>query len=179
MVTIFSGYLSSKVLPGEKPDLFIELPPMRLPSLKNIVIKTLSRIEWYLKEAVPLFLLGAVVLFSLDKLMILSWIQNASSPVVVKVLGLPAKTTEAFLMGFLRRDYGAAGIFDMARQGLLDENQLIVGLVTMTLFVPCVANLFMMIKERGLKTALFMMGLIIPFAVLVGGVLRFLLTVFT
>ncbi len=179
MVTIFSGYLSSKVLPGAKPDLFIELPPMRLPSLKNIVIKTLSRIEWYLKEAVPLFLLGAVVLFSLDKLMILSWIQNASSPVVVKVLGLPAKTTEAFLMGFLRRDYGAAGIFDMARQGLLDENQLIVGLVTMTLFVPCVANLFMMIKERGLKTALLMMGLIIPFAVLVGGVLRFLLTVFT
>jgi len=179
VVMIFSGYLSSKVLPGEKPDLFIELPPMRMPSLKNIVIKTLSRIEWYLKEAVPLFLLGAVVLFFLDKFMILNWIQNAASPVVIKVLGLPAKTTEAFLMGFLRRDYGAAGIFDMARQGFLDENQLIVGLVTMTLFVPCVANLFMMIKERGLKTALVMMALIIPFAVLVGGALRFLLTVVT
>jgi ferrous iron transport protein B len=176
MVMIFSGYLSSKVLPGEKPDLFIELPPMRIPSLKNIVMKTLSRIEWYLKEAVPLFLLGAIALFSLDKLMILSWIQTAASPVVVKVLGLPAKTTEAFLMGFLRRDYGAAGIFDMARHGLLDENQVIVGLVTMTLFMPCVANLFMIIKERGLKTALVMMALITPFAVLVGGVLRFLLT---
>jgi ferrous iron transport protein B len=179
MVLIFSGYLSSKVLPGEKPDLFIELPPMRMPSLKNIVLKTLSRIEWYLKEAVPLFLLGAVVLFFLDKFVILSWIQNASSPVVVKVLGLPAKTTEAFLMGFLRRDYGAAGIFDMARQGFLNENQMIVGLVTMTLFVPCVANLFMMIKERGLKTALFMIVLIIPFAVLVGGVLRFVLSAVT
>ena len=82
-------------------------------------------------------------------------------------------------MGFLRRDYGAAGVFDMARQGLLDENQVIVGLVTMTLFVPCIANLFMMIKERGLKTALAMTALIIPFAVLVGGVLRFLLTVVT
>jgi ferrous iron transport protein B len=179
MVMIFSGYLSSKVLPGEKPDLFIELPPMRMPSLKNIVMKTLSRIEWYLKEAVPLFLLGSIALFSLDKLMILSWIQTVASPVVVKVLGLPAKTTEAFLMGFLRRDYGAAGIFDMARHGLLDENQVIVGLVTMTLFVPCVANLFMIIKERGLKTALVMMALITPFAVLVGGVLRFLLTVVT
>jgi ferrous iron transport protein B len=179
MVTIFSGYLSSKVLPGEKPDLFIELPPMRMPSIKNIVMKTLSRIEWYLKEAFPLFLLGTFVLFSLDKLMILSWIQTVASPVVVKVLGLPATTTEAFLMGFLRRDYGAAGIFDMARQGLLDENQVIVGLVTMTLFVPCVANLFMMIKERGLKTALVMIALIIPFAVLVGGALRFLLSVFT
>lgn len=179
VVMFFAGYLSSKVLPGEKPDLFIELPPLRIPSLKNIVLKTLSRIEWYLKEAVPLFLLGAIVLFSLDKLMLLSWIQNAASPAVVKVLGLPAETTEAFLMGFLRRDYGAAGIFDMARQGLLDENQVIVGLVTMTLFVPCIANLFMMIKERGLKTAIAMTALIIPFAVLVGGVLRFLLTVVT
>ena len=180
IVMLFSGYLASKVLPGEKPDLFLELPPMRIPSLKNIVMKTLSRIEWYLKEAVPLFLLGALVLFSLDKLMLLSWIQTvASPPVVVRVLGLPAKTTEAFLMGFLRRDYGAAGIYDMARQGLLDENQVIVCLVTMTLFMPCVANLFMIIKERGLKTALVMTALIIPFAVLVGGALRFLLTVFT
>lgn len=179
MVMFFSGYLSSKVLPGEKPDLFIELPPMRVPSLGNVAMKTLSRIEWYLKEAVPLFLLGTVTLFMLDRLLILRWIQAAASPIVVKFLGLPAKTTEAFLMGFLRRDYGAAGIFDMARQGLMDENQVIVGLVTMTLFVPCIANFFMMIKERGLRTALFMVMLIVPFAVLVGGALHFILTVVT
>jgi ferrous iron transport protein B len=179
VVMLFSGYLASKVVPGEKPDLFIELPPMRVPSLRNIVMKTLSRIEWYLKEAVPLFLLGAATLFMLDRLLILRWIQAAASPIVVKFLGLPARTTEAFLMGFLRRDYGAAGIFDMAQQGLMDENQVIVGLVTMTLFVPCIANLFMMIKERGLRTALFMVMLIVPFAVLVGGALHFLLTVVT
>jgi len=179
VVMFFSGYLASKVVPGEKPDLFIELPPMRVPSLGNIVMKTLSRIEWYLKEAVPLFLLGALTLFMLDRLLILSWIQSAAYPVIVKFLGLPAKTTEAFLMGFLRRDYGAAGIFDMARQGLMDEKQVIVGLVTMTLFVPCIANLFMMIKERGFRTALLMVMLIVPFAVLVGGALRFLLSVLT
>jgi ferrous iron transport protein B len=179
VVMFFSGYLASKVVPGEKPDLFIELPPMRVPSLGNVAMKTLSRIEWYLKEAVPLFLLGTVTLFILDRLLILRWIQAAASPIVVKFLGLPAKTTEAFLMGFLRRDYGAAGIFDMARQGLMDENQVIVGLVTMTLFVPCIANLFMMIKERGFRTALLMVLLIVPFAVLVGGALRFILSVVT
>ena len=78
-------------------------------------------------------------------------------------------------MGFLRRDYGAAGMFALARQGLLNENQVIVSLVTLTLFVPCLANFFMMVKERGMKTALFMMILIIPFALLVGGALNFLL----
>ena len=175
LVLILSGYLASKVLPGERPDFFIELPPLRVPALSNIVIKTLSRIEWYLKEAVPLFALGTLILFILDKMDVLDWLESAASPVVVHFLGLPAKTTEAFIMGFLRRDYGAAGMFALARQGLLNENQIIVGLVTLTLFVPCLANFFMIIKERGMKTALFMTALIIPFALLIGGALNFML----
>jgi ferrous iron transport protein B len=78
-------------------------------------------------------------------------------------------------MGFLRRDYAAAGMFDLARQGMMTENQVIVSLVTLTLFVPCLAAFFMMVKERGLKTAAFMMALIIPFALLVGGLLNVIL----
>lgn len=175
MVLVFAGYLASKIVPGEKPDFFIELPPLRVPTLGNIIMKTLSRIEWYLKEAVPLFILGTLILFLLDKMNILSWLESAVSPVVVQFLGLPAKTTGAFLMGFLRRDYGAAGLFDLSRQGLLNENQMIVSLVTLTLFVPCLAAFFMMIKERGIKIALLMMVLIIPFALLVGGALNLIL----
>jgi ferrous iron transport protein B len=175
LVLIFTGYLASKVVPGEKPDFFIELPPLRVPALGNIVMKTLSRIEWYLKEAVPLFLLGTLILFSLDKLKLLGRLEELASPVVVNLLGLPAKTAESFIMGFLRRDYGAAGMFTMAKQGLLNENQVIVSLVTLTLFVPCLANFFMITKERGVKTALLMMAFIFPFALLVGGLLNFLL----
>lgn len=78
-------------------------------------------------------------------------------------------------MGFLRRDYGAAGLFDLARHGLLNENQIIISLVSLTLFVPCLANFFMIIKERGAKTAVLMMALIIPFALLVGGILNLIL----
>jgi ferrous iron transport protein B len=106
---------------------------------------------------------------------ILVRLESAASPVVVHFLGLPAKATEALLMGFLRRDYGAAGMFALAKQGLMDENQVIVGLVTLTLFVPCLANFFMIVKERGLKTALLMMALITPFALFVGGALNFIL----
>ena len=134
-----------------------------------------SRIEWYLKEAVPLFILGTLVLFALDRMKVLGWLESAFSPVVVSFLGLPRETTQAFIMGFLRRDYGAAGMFTMARQGLLNENQVIVGLVTLTLFVPCLANFFMIAKERGWKTATLMMVLITPFALLVGGVLHLIL----
>jgi ferrous iron transport protein B len=106
---------------------------------------------------------------------VLNHLIDAASPLFVKFLGLPAKTAEAFIMGFLRRDYGAAGLFAMARQGLLNENQVIVGLVTLTLFVPCIANFFMIVKERGIKTASLMMALIIPFALLIGGALNYIL----
>lgn len=177
LVLIFSGYLASKLIPGERPDFFIELPPLRVPGLTNIVMKTFSRIEWYLKEAVPLFVLGTLILFFLDKIQMIGRLESAASPVIVKLLGLPAKTTAAFVMGFLRRDYGAAGLFDLARQGLLNENQVIISLVTLTLFVPCLASFFMMVKERGLKTAVLMMVLIIPFALLVGGILNQILYV--
>jgi len=175
LILILSGYIASKILPGEKPDFFMELPPIRLPAMRNIIIKTLGRIEWYLKEAVPLFVLGTLILFLFDKVNILGWIETTASPIVVNLLGLPKKATAAFIIGFLRRDYGAAGMFDLARQGLLNENQVIVSLVTLTLFVPCLANLFMIIKERGIKAAVLMMVLIIPFALLVGGMLNFIL----
>ncbi len=83
VVLVLSGYLASKVVPGEKPDFFIELPPLRVPTMRNIVMKTLSRIEWYLKEAVPLFVLGTLILFIFDKMNILGWLESAASPVVV------------------------------------------------------------------------------------------------
>ncbi len=178
IVLMLTGYLAARFVPGEKPDFFIELPPLRVPSLINIIMKTLSRIEWYLKEAVPLFVLGTFILFILDRMNLLVWIESIASPVVVGFLGLPSKATEALIMGFLRRDYGAAGLFDMARQGLMNEIQVIVSLATLTLFVPCLANFFMIIKERGIKTAILMMSLIIPFAILVGGILNIVLKLF-
>jgi len=120
LVLLLAGTLAAKIVPGEKADFFLELPPIRVPRMGNILIKTVNRIEWYLKEAVPLFLLGTSILFILDKTHSLEWLEKIASPVIVTLLGLPEKATGIFLMGFLRRDYGAAGIFDLARQGLLD-----------------------------------------------------------
>jgi ferrous iron transport protein B len=145
-VLLLAGTITSKVVPGGRADFFLEIPPIRMPRLGNILMKTLSRIEWYLKEAVPLFILGTLILFVLDKTHALTWIESAASPLVVKFLGLPEQATAAFIMGFLRRDYGAAGLFDLSKQGLMNEDQVIVSIVTLTLFVPCLASFFMIIK---------------------------------
>jgi len=174
-VLLVAGTVAARVVPGEKADFFLELPPIRVPRMGNILMKTVNRIEWYLKEAVPLFLLGTSILFLLDKTHSLEWLEAVASPVIVTLLGLPEKATGIFLMGFLRRDYGAAGVFDLARQGLLNENQITVSIITLTLFVPCLASFFMIIKERGLKTALWMFSLITTFALVVGGTMNFVL----
>jgi len=176
VLTLFLvGYLASRVLPGEQSDFILEIPPMRMPQMRNILLKTIVRVEWYLKEAVPLFVLGTLALFVLDKTHALAFLERAASPVIVNLLDLPVESTQAFIIGFLRRDYGAAGLLALQKKGMLDPLQVVVSLVTMTLFVPCVANFFMMIKERGLKATLWMSAFIFPFAILVGTVVNFVL----
>ncbi|GMT48321.1 MAG: ferrous iron transport protein B [bacterium] len=174
-VLFVSGFLASKVVPGEKTEFFLEIPPIRMPGLSNVLLKTVGRIEWYLKEAVPLFILGTLVLFFLDKFTLLGIIERGASPVVQGFLGLPGKTTGFFLLGFLRRDYGAAGLFSMATAGELTPIQSLVSLVTITLFVPCLANFFMIIKERGMKVAVAVTAIVFVLAFLVGGMLNFAL----
>jgi ferrous iron transport protein B len=167
------GYLASKVIPGESSDFILEIPPIRWPQVGNLAIKTMARIEWYLGEAVPLFLVGTLVLFTADRMGWLLRVQAAAEPVIVRLLDLPPKTTEAFLIGFLRRDYGAAGLYRMAKEGMLSHLQVVVSLVTMTLFIPCLANLLVIVKEHGGKVAIAMSLFIFPFAVLVGAAVNF------
>ena len=169
------GRLASRVLPGRGADFVLELPPLRLPRPANLLVKTLARIEWYLREAVPLFVLGTALLFAADRLRLLGVVERVARPVLTGLLGLPSETAPAFVVGFLRRDFGAAGLFDMARGGRIDPIQSVVAMVTITLFIPCIANFFMIVKERGTKTALAIAAFVFPFAVAVGAVLNVLL----
>jgi ferrous iron transport protein B len=169
------GFLAARLLPGARSDLILELPPIRRPQLANVALKTLGRLEWYLKEAVPIFVLGTLVLFVLDAAGLLARLIDVSAPLVVGVLGLPARATEAFLVGFFRRDYGSAGIYALWHAGQLAPAQTVVALVTLTLFVPCVANIFVIVKERGWRTALAMTAFIFPLAFATGGAVRLVL----
>ena len=54
---------------------------------------------------------------------------------------------------------------------MLSPIQVVVAMVTITLFIPCIASVMMIAKERNWITALGMVVLIIPLAFLVGGLL--------
>ena len=106
-------------------------------------------------------------MYALDKTGALPFIIRAGEPLVSGWLGLPPEASAAFVMGFLRRDFGATGLFAMAHT--LSPIQAVVGMITITLFIPCFASLMMMVKEQGTKVALTMVAVIIPFAFFIGG----------
>lgn len=172
------GYLSAKVIRGAASDFVLELPPMRVPSIRNIALKTGARMEWYLKEIIPVFVVGTAILFVLDESGLLAILERELAPVVVGWLGLPEAATGVLLIGFLRRDYGAAGLFALSLSGALTPAQVLVSLVVITLFVPCIASLLMIVREYGVRTAAVVVTFVFSFALLVGGALNLVLEVF-
>ena len=152
LLFILVGLLAAKVMPGESPMFYMELPPMRLPQFGNVLTKTYTRMQWYFMEILPLFILASVLLWlgkitgTFEKMII------AMTPVMASI-GLPKETAVAFIFGFFRRDYGAAGLYELQSKGLMDARQLTVAAVTLTLFIPCIAQFLVMKNERGWKTA--------------------------
>jgi ferrous iron transport protein B len=181
-VLFLVGWLAARVIPGRGSDFVLELPPLRVPQAGNVAVKTLARVEWYLREALPLFVLGTLVLWVLARVQGIALLERVAAPVVVGVLDLPPSAATAFILGFLRRDYAAAGLFQhfephmQAGTMTRDMNiQVTVALVTITLFIPCIANFFMILKERGWRTGLAIFSFILPFSVGVGALVNALM----
>ncbi|HSK81180.1 MAG TPA: ferrous iron transporter B [Thermoanaerobaculia bacterium] len=173
-IVLLVGSLTARAFPGDAGDFILEIPPMRRPQLANVWRKTLGRLDWYLREVIPLFLVGTGALFLLDRVGALPAIARAGEPLVQGWLGLPKEMANAFLVGFLRRDFGAVYILDAATgpNPLLSPLQIFVSMVTITLFMPCIANFLMIGKEHGMKVAWAMAAFIFPFAFFVGGVVH-------
>jgi len=157
MVMVATGTILNNVLKGRATDLIIDLPPLRLPLLYNTLHKTLFRVVNFLVEAVPLFAISSVFISILDMAGFLKWLQKAISPIVVNLLHLPEQFSDVFVMGLIRRDFASIGLLNMAgldgSTKMLTDMQILVASVVITLFVPCIAALIMIYKERGIKEA--------------------------
>ncbi len=173
-IFLFIGFLTARLMPGDRPNFYMEVPPLRMPRPGAVLMKTYTRMQWYFVEILPLFILASVLIWlgNITKTfdIVVSWLSQ-----VMGWIGLPQEAGVAFLFGFFRRDYGAAGLYDLQQAGALTGNQLAVAVITLTLFVPCIAQFLMMKKERGLKMACAMALFIFPFAFFVGGLVNALL----
>ncbi|GAB6158863.1 ferrous iron transport protein B [Desulfotomaculum varum] len=165
-VLVVVGTVMNSLLSGRSSDLLIDLPPLRLPRIDNVLTKTAIKSYQFLKEAFPLFALGALLISIFQVTGILTLLQNALAPLTVGWLGLPKEAATAFIMGVVRRDFGAAGLADMT----LTPIQTVVALITITLFVPCIASILVIFKERTKQEAALMWLSTWVIAFLIGGV---------
>ena len=146
-VLIAIGTILNKFLKGESAPLLLDLPPMRIPRLENVIRKTIYRTYNFMKEASGWFFVGALAVGIAQITGFLVYLEQLLVPITTHWLQLPADASIAFIMGVVRRDFGAAGLYHMS----LSPMQITVALITITLFVPCIASLMVMMKERGLK----------------------------
>ncbi|WP_094605655.1 Fe(2+) transporter FeoB [Sporomusa silvacetica DSM 10669] len=165
MLLVFAsvGWLSAQFIPGSRSAFYMEIPPLRLPLAGNVLKKAYARMAWYFMEILPVFIITSILLWAGDCSGILARMIRYVEPFMV-FIGLPPAAAQAFLLGFFRRDYGAAGLYDLAVAGKLTDAQLLTAAVALTLFVPCVAQLAVMVKERGLVISLAMVVVIIMIA---------------
>jgi ferrous iron transport protein B len=150
LVFVLTGLVLNKLVPGECGHFVSDIPPIRLPILKNLMQKTMQRTKVFMNEAIPAFFIAALVVGVLQVTGILKYIINWAEPILADVLLLPKEVTLSFILGMIRRDFGAFGLMEIP----LNASQLVTVCVVLTLFVPCIATVAVMIKEKNLKIAM-------------------------
>ncbi|MGC9308783.1 MAG: FeoB small GTPase domain-containing protein [Thermoplasmatota archaeon] len=168
---VVAGLLLTRVVAGESPEIFMEIPPYRRPSLSAITTKTWMRIRGFLAEAIPFLFLGVFLINILYSAGVLQWLGDVFSPFTHGWLGLPSDASTALLIGFLRKDL-AIGMLLSLDMGAL---QLVIAAVVLTIYFPCVATFAVMLRELGLRDLFKAAAIMLVTATLVGGLLRIVL----
>jgi len=171
IVWIVLGRVLDMVLKGQSPELIMEVPPYRLPSLQTISKKLLMRMVAFLKEALPIVLLGVLVVNILYFLKVFDIIANLTSPVITNVFGLPKEAVAAIAVGFFRKDVavGMLGTLD------LTAKQLVVAATVLAMSFPCIATFVILVKELGVADMFKSVLIMLISSLVVGGLLNAIL----
>ncbi|OPX88384.1 MAG: Ferrous iron transport protein B [Pelotomaculum sp. PtaB.Bin104] len=175
VIVVGTGTLLARFLPGRSAPLLIELPPLRLPLVQNVWKKTWNKSYQFIKEAFPLFAGGTLTLGLLDVYGILQKLRDLLAPITVSWLHLPEEVADIFIMGFIRKEFGAAAVLSLQMHPL----QEFIVMLTLSLTVPCVAATMVIIKERGWREGLLIWSVVFTMAFIIGGVATRLLEAFS
>lgn len=168
---ILAGTVLNKLMKGETPELFMEIPSWQIPQIRPLLRKLWIRMKEYLGDALPLILFGVLFVDLMQLSGITGWIAKLARYPVEYVLGLPAETTPLLILGFLRKDVSIALLepFNLAPQAL------VVACVFMAMYLPCVATFFVMLRESGWKDTLKVIALTLTLSFIAAFVLRMIL----
>lgn len=168
VVYIVVGLILSRVIPGECPEIFLEIPPYRMPNLRVTLSKTWMRVRGFVGEAIPYLFLGILLVNLLYTVGFLEWLSTAFAPLMEVWLGIPAEATAALLVGFLRKDLAVGMLVPLG----MTPVQLVIAVTMLSVYFPCVATFVVLLRELGARGLAAAVGVMVTTALLVGGALR-------
>jgi ferrous iron transport protein B len=175
IVAIAGKFISLSI---KKPmGLVMEIPDLKVPSLKVSFSKTWNRMKQFLKFAVPFLVLGSILMGWLEFAAINDQVNRIFSPLVENILGLPDKLGSTLVYGFFRKELvlvmanSAFGVQEISKLPLTPK-QILVFVVFVTLYFPCFSTFVVMLKEFGKKIVLVSSLLSIAIAIIAAVLVR-------
>jgi len=170
-IILVLGLILNRVLPGYSPEFLLEIPPYRFPPLTILARKLYFRVKGFLIEAVPIVLIGVLVINILLYLKLFDIMTGVFAPVIHDLFGLPKDAIVALAIGFLRKDV-AVGI--LAPLGL-SAKQLFIAVTLLAVSFPCIATFIVLWKELGVKYLIKSTFIMIMISIIVGTLLNFVI----
>ncbi|MBS3741765.1 MAG: ferrous iron transporter B [Candidatus Cloacimonetes bacterium] len=171
VVLVIVGFIMNKLVSGESPEIFTEIPPYRFPYFKGVFKKLWIRVHWFIKEAIPFVLIGVLFINILYTLGIIQFIGRITAPVITGILGLPQSAVGALIVGFLRKDVAVGMLAPLG----LSVKQIIIASVVLAMYFPCIATFAVLVKELGVKDMIKSAVIMIVSTLIVGGILNLIL----
>jgi ferrous iron transport protein B len=168
IVFVSSGLLLNRLIPGDSPEICLEIPPYRRPDARTVLKKTWMRVRWFLREAIPFLFLGVLVINLLYAVGFVEWLGGLFAPVVEGWFGLPKEAASALLVGFLRKDLAVGMLLPLG----MTPMQLVIATTLLTVYFPCVGTFAVMFRELGVRGMIRATAFMAGTAFVVGGVMR-------
>lgn len=173
-IWIIIGIILRRFVKGESHEIFVEIPPYRIPYPLALLKKLWMRLFNFLKEALPFVLLGVLLINILFSLKIIDFLGNISAPVITHLFGLPKETVGALIVGFLRKDVAIGMLVPLK----LSFKQLIIASVILMVYFPCVATFIVLLRELGIRDMIKSAGIMIVTVLITGSLLNLILSIF-
>jgi ferrous iron transport protein B len=168
--TFVAGMALNRMLPGDRSPFLMEIPPLRLPKFLQVLRMAARKTFFFMKEAVPIFILASCVVFFFNRMGGLAMLEKVARPLVTDFMGLPEKSIQVFIKTLIRRESGAAELEHLS--SIYTNLQLVVNLLVMTFLTPCINAVIVLFKERGFKTSILIISSVFVYAVLIGALVN-------
>jgi len=168
---VLLGLTLNRLVPGESPEILLEIPPYRKPNLNTLLKKTWIRVKQFLREAVPYVLLGVLIVNILYMAGVVDALGRVFGPFMSYWFGLPSEAILALIIGFLRKDVAVGMLAPLG----LSPMQLVVACTILAIYFPCIATFTVLWRELGPRDMVKAMGFMVIVTLFVGGLMNLIL----